>query len=217
MNWFLRTFSYSVGKKLIMSLTGLFLVIYLIEHVIGNLLLLKGDGGDSFRDYSHFMVNNPFIRVIEIVLFICFIFHIIDGLYLFFRNRKARPNRYVVNNPNANSAWSSRNMAVTGTVIFLFLIIHLRQFFLPYRIIDHNTDLYQVAIDTFRNPYYSIFYVIAMILIGFHLHHGFRSAFQTVGARSPKYYPFIRGVGYFLAIMLPLLFSIIPLYFLFTK
>jgi succinate dehydrogenase / fumarate reductase cytochrome b subunit len=212
-----------VGKKLIMALTGLFLVIFLIEHVIGNLLLLRPDGGEAFTEYSENLVHNPFIRTIEIFLFAAFIFHIIDGLYLFFRNRGKRPQRYAVSNRSANSAWTSRNMAVTGTIILFFLIVHLKSFFVPYRIT--NTEalvsdpryLYHTTVEAFRNIWYSLFYIVVMILIGLHLHHGFRSAFQTIGMRSPKYYPFVRGLGVFLALALTIGFAIIPLYFILTR
>lgn len=214
MNWFFRTFSYTVGRKLIMAATGLFLVLYLIEHLIGNLLLLIPDNGDVYNAYSHFMVNNIFIRVVEVLLFLSFAFHIVDGIGLYLRNKKSRPVKYKVNNPSANSFWSSRNMAITGSIIFIFLIIHLKDFFFSYRVSGTVTNLYEEAVRAFSNPYYSIFYVIAMILIGLHLHHGFSSAFQTLGMRHPKYYPFLRGLGVFLAVVISVGFSIIPIFFL---
>jgi succinate dehydrogenase / fumarate reductase cytochrome b subunit len=128
-----------------------------------------------------------------------------------------------VNSRGANSAWTSRNMAITGSILFVFLIIHLKSFFLPYRIT--NTEalvsdpryLYHTTVGAFRNIWYSLFYIIAMITVGMHLHHGFRSAFQTIGMRSPKYYPFIRGLGVFIALALTIGFSIIPLYFILTR
>jgi succinate dehydrogenase / fumarate reductase cytochrome b subunit len=128
-----------------------------------------------------------------------------------------------VNNPNANSAWSSRNMGITGSIILIFLIIHLKSFFVPYRIthsdmlVNDPQYLYHITVAAFQNIWYSLFYILCMILIGLHLHHGFRSAFQTLGVRSYKYYPFIRSLGVIIAFALTIGFSIIPLYFILTR
>ena len=213
MSWFTRTFTYSIGKKIIMALTGIFLVTFLIEHLIGNLLLLAGDEGVAYAEYSHWAVNNPFIRTVEILLVFGFLFHIVDGIVLTTQNRKARGNGYVVN--RRPSSWTSRNMIISGVILVLFLIIHLNSFFLPYRVTEvGHTDLFQVAIHKFKNPLFTAFYLLAFLMIGLHLWHGFSSAFQTLGARHPKYYPAIKGLGYILAIGLPLGFAVIALYFL---
>ncbi len=216
MSWFTRTFTYSIGKKIIMALTGIFLVIFLAQHLVGNFLLLAGDGGKAYQEYSHNMVGNPIIRVIEFVLFFGFLFHIVDGVILSLQNRKARGHGYIVGNRNPSS-WLSRNMILSGLVLLAFLIVHLASFFWPYRISDpENTHLYDVAVHKFTNPWFTGFYIISFILLGMHLWHGFSSAFQTLGARHPKYFPAIKGLGIALAVGLPLGFAIIALYFLFN-
>lgn len=214
MSWFTESFSYSIGKKIIMALTGLFLVIFLITHLSGNLLLLAGDDGQAFNAYADFMQDNPFIQVMRFVLVFGFLFHIIDGFVLAYKNRQARPTGYAKNDPSKNSTWYSRNMAVTGSIIFIFLILHLRSFLVEYQIIGYDEGtLYDLVKVTFENVFYSVFYVFAMILLGFHLVHGFKSAFQTLGMNHIKYNGFIHGLGVFLAIALSAGFAIIPLYF----
>src|SRR5438309_9327923 len=118
MNWFLKTFTYSIGKKLIMSLTGLFFIIFLIEHVAGNFLLFADDGGVEYNLYSHTLTHNviigPIIKVIEVFLFGGFIFHIVDGTVLWIQNRRSRPQGYEMRRPGETSLWTSRNMMLTG-------------------------------------------------------------------------------------------------------
>ncbi|MCX6350780.1 MAG: succinate dehydrogenase cytochrome b subunit [Bacteroidetes bacterium] len=217
MNWFKRTFSYSIGKKLIMSLTGLFLVIYLIEHAIGNSLLFLGDGGETFNEFSHYMAGNPIIRVIEIILFAGILFHVFDGFYLWFQNRGARPIKYDAHKHHDKVAWSSRNMIVSGSIVLIFLIVHLKTFFYPYRIVHSVPDLYQATVDAFSSTTYSAFYVFAMVLLGLHLHHGFASAFQTLGMRHPNYYGMIKMLGMILAVGLSGIFAAMPIYFQLAK
>src|SRR6185503_9289019 len=109
-----RIFYTTIGRKLVMSLTGLFLILYLFEHLYGNLLLYKLDGGQAFEEYTEFMTGNLLIRIVEFVLFASIIIHVVDGLLLTISNRKARPVRYEVNHQTRNSSWFSRNMGLTG-------------------------------------------------------------------------------------------------------
>ncbi|MFM9028118.1 MAG: hypothetical protein ACKOQ6_08980 [Bacteroidota bacterium] len=117
----LRMFYTSVGRKLVMAMTGLFLCVFLLEHLYGNLQLYKMDGGKAFNEYGEFLVNNLIIRTVEYLLFGSILLHIIDGMYLTLRNQKARPVRYAVNHASKNSTWFSRNMGLTGSIIFVFL------------------------------------------------------------------------------------------------
>ncbi|MDQ3073001.1 MAG: succinate dehydrogenase cytochrome b subunit [Bacteroidota bacterium] len=219
MNWFLKTFTYSIGKKIIMSLTGLFLVIFLIAHLASNLLLFVNDGGLAFNENSHYLTQNIFIRIVEILMFLSFFFHIIDGVALTIQNRRARKVRYAVSNSNANSMWSARNMIISGIVVFAFLIVHLKTFFVPYRIsgLEDGVTLYDITKAAFENPWYSLFYIIAMALLGMHLHHGFASGFQTIGLRHPKYYSMIKQGGVILSVIICATFAAIPIYFLLMK
>ncbi len=215
MGWFISFIDSSLGKKLIMAVTGLFLYIYLIIHLIANLLLLRSTP-DAFEAYAEFMaasLNIP-VRIIEIVLFISFIYHIINGIRLWFINKSARSIDYETKNPSANSTFYSRFMIWSGIVILIFLVIHLLDFFIPSRFGNPSLTLYESAILKFSNTWWSIMYIVAMILLAFHLVHAFQSGFQTLGIRHNKYTPFIKGFGVVFSILICLGFAIIPLYFI---
>jgi succinate dehydrogenase / fumarate reductase, cytochrome b subunit len=217
MGWFTRFIDSSIGKKLVMALTGLFLSLFLIVHLGGNLLLFVNDQGATFMKYSEIMASpiNIFIRVLEYGLFILLIYHIINGIRLWFLNRRSRGIDYKSNNPSANSSLFSRTMVLSGSIIFIFLVIHLRTFFFPYRLggdSDHN--IYEGVVEAFSSPYYSGFYVIALVLLAFHLVHGVQSAFQTLGLNHNKYTPFLKGFGIFFAIAICAGFASMPVYFL---
>ncbi|MBC5994575.1 succinate dehydrogenase cytochrome b subunit [Pontibacter cellulosilyticus] len=224
MNWFTKTFSSTIGRKIIMSITGLFLCSFLVIHLIGNLQLFYTDGGEAFNVYSHFMGTNPIIRTMEIVLLLGFLFHIYDAIVLTRRNKASRPIGYANNRPEENSPWSSRNMGLLGTVILVFLIIHLWNFFVPARfgglepIVVDNVEydnLYIKVVQSFKVWWYVLIYVLAMVALAYHLIHGFQSAFQTLGLTHKKYTPFIQKFGYAFSILICLGFAIIPLYFFF--
>lgn len=217
MSWFINFLESSVGKKLVMAVTGLFLYIYLIIHLVANLFLLRQDGGVAFNAYADFMASNiniP-IRIIEIVLFLSFIYHIINGTRLWFSNRAARGKSYKVADRSANSTFFSRFMFQSGIVVFIFLVIHLMDFFIPHKFGHPAETMYQSAVMKFSNTGWSIFYLAAMILLAFHLVHAFQSGFQTLGLRHTKYTPFIKGFGVVVSILICLGFAAIPLYFIF--
>lgn len=218
MSWFSKALSGTIGRKLIMSLSGLFLISFLIVHLLGNFALMKSEG-TAFNDYANFMKTNPVIKVAEYILFFGFIIHIVYSIVLTVQNKKARQTGYAYNKPSANSTWFSRNMGLTGSIIFIFLVIHLKTLFIPHKtgwIAPKAETLYDEAIIAFSSPLYVAFYVFAMCLLGFHLNHGFQSAFQTLGLRHPKYTPFIKAFGTAFAILIPALFAMIPVYIYFT-
>lgn len=211
MSWFTKALSGTVGQKIIMSVTGLFLITFLVVHMLGNLLLLNTEG-EAYNDYAAFMGANPMIKIAEVILFAGFIFHIVYAAVISYKNKKARPEGYSYNRSSQNSSWFSRNMGLTGSIILIFLVIHLKTFFVPHKVIGNATkDLFTEAQDAFSNPLYTGFYVLAMALLAFHLNHGFQSAFQTLGIRHAKYTPFIKGFGTFFAIVVPALFALIPI------
>ncbi len=216
MSWFIKFIDSSVGKKLVMALTGLFLIVFLVEHLAANLLLLINDNGKVFEEYSEFMASslNIPIRIIEVGLFVSLIYHSLNGVRLWLSNRKAKGINYKVNNPSENSTFFSRFMIQSGTIIFIFLVVHLRTFFFPYRLGNPSNTMYEGIVEAFSNTYYSLFYVLAMMLLAFHLVHGFQSSFQTLGIRHNKYTSFIKGFGIVFSILLCAGFALIPLYFL---
>lgn len=222
MGWLIQTFRSSLGKKLIMALTGAFLLIFLAVHLFGNLFLYAGK--DAFNLYVHTLEETPgltnVIRLIEIVLALGFIFHIADGLLLTYENKVARgPQNYAVKKASPGTVTASRFMFVTGSVIFIFLILHLRDFWFEYKygVLDENRTPYDIVAGAFQIPLYSTFYVLAMILIGYHLYHGFQSVFQTLGWNHKKYTPILLFLGRLYAIVIAAGFASLPIYFLFFK
>jgi len=211
-----KVISSSIGKKVVMALTGLFLITFLIVHLGINLTLFAGAA--SFNAASKFMATNGFIQVMQYVLALGFLFHIIEGIRLELKNRAARPVKYVVNKPSENSTFSSRNMIYTGVLILLFLILHLKDYFVPLKFYNKGgfaTD-YDLVVALFKNPLYTFIYVLAFILLGIHLSHGFQSAFQSIGANHPKYTPFIKKFGTIYSFAIAIGFSAIALYFYFV-
>lgn len=217
MKWVINALTSSIGKKIIMSFTGLFLVSFLVVHLSGNFSLFNNDGGAAFNAYSEFMSTNTVIRVMEIGLALGFLFHIIDSIILWMGQKRARGQRYEENNPAENSSFFSRYMIVTGIAVGLFLLLHLYNFFLPARILGSDHSMYDLVVEAFGNPVYSILYIIAMVFLSFHLMHAFQSAFQTLGWNNTKYFPVIKTIGVLYAIVVPLGFMTMPVYFLVQK
>ncbi len=204
----------SVGQKVLVALTGLFLCTFLVVHLSGNMLLFKNDEGKAFEKYSEFMSTNPGIRTMEIVLAAGFLGHVLFALRVWLKNRSARQNRYVLNRPAENSSLASRLMAVTGSIIFIFLLIHLWTFFVPSRFPGEvKPTMYELVKIAFSSPVYVAFYLISLILLGYHLKHGFQSAFQTLGLR-PKLRAPIDLVAMIFWLVIPFGFATMPLYFL---
>ena len=220
MNWVVNFFSSSVGKKIIMSLTGLFLCLFLAVHMSGNFLLLQDDGGVAFNEYTKFMTTFPLVKVISYVTYAFIIFHIVDGLILAMNNRKARPVKYAVAKPSAS--WQSRNMALLGVIILFFLVVHLKSFWFEMKFgvvptdANGNKDLYKIVYAAFSQWWYVAIYLVSLVAIGLHLAHGFQSAFQTLGLNHGKYTPFIKSFGFLFSIVIPLGFAIQPI-FVFLK
>ena len=223
MSKFLR-FS-SLTKKFIMALVGAFLMVFMLVHLGINLFILPitPNHKEIFREAVFFMTSNPLIKIMEIFLFGGFILHMILGIVLQIQNWMARPVRY------KREGWShtsffSKFMIHTGVVIMIFLTIHLINFYLvkegitsapegAKRVAD-NHDFYAMAFNLFTNNTYAILYIVLIIMLGFHLNHAFHSAFQSLGLDHSKYTPFIKAVGDFYSIIVPLGFCMIPLYFL---
>ncbi|UYW00855.1 succinate dehydrogenase cytochrome b subunit [Flavobacterium agricola] len=271
----------SIAKKWWMSLTGLFLCVFLVGHLVGNLQLIFGTSL-QFNEYALFMTTNPAVKILSYVTYFSILFHAIDGILLTIQNKKARPIGYAVKNDKTNSSWASRNMAVLGTLLLVFIVTHMVNFWakmhfseMPlqqqlvvvanpmtgieeevavYNFTDGSAapvsavqmgqleikngrefyqagtdlkvkegykDLYKITVDFFKNEQFGLIavigYVIAMIVLGFHLSHGFASAFQSLGVNNPKYNGFIKAVGLWFSILVPALFAIIPLYIYFVK
>ncbi len=215
MNAFFTFINSSVGKKLLMSLTGIFLAIFLIVHLAGNLLVLRADGGAMFNAYAHFMGGNPLIRTLEIGLFLLLLIHSINGIRIWYQNRKARGKQYEVYKLEENTTLQSRMMAISASLVLLFLVVHLRKFWVPARL-EGEQDMATLVLTTFRDPFYVVFYLAALIILGYHLRHGFQSAFQTLGWKTKRYSDIIEFIAVLFWLVIPIGFAIIPLYIYFT-
>ncbi len=218
MSWLYTSLNSSIGKKFVMAVTGTFLILFLVIHLAGNFTLLGGP--EAFNGYVKTLdVVKPIIRIIEIVLAAVFILHIFNGLKLWLENRRARPEKYAVNASSKNSDIFSRTMVQTGSIVFIFLVLHLSTFWYAFNFAGHPSEesnaYFGIVADWFANPFYALFYVFAMILLGFHLNHGFQSAMQTFGWNNSRYFPIIEKIGTLYAIVMAVGFSIFPIYFLF--
>jgi succinate dehydrogenase / fumarate reductase cytochrome b subunit len=211
-------FTSSVGKKLVMAFTGIFLILFLIVHVALNACIWAMDGGEMFNKGAHFMGANVVPRILEIGLFVGFILHIAQGLILTFDNRKARSVKYAVDYGNKGSKWYSRSMALLGTIILLFLIIHLSHFWFPNRshqgfLLGEEINLFDTMKEVFSNIYVVIVYVISCISLGYHLAHGFQSAFKTIGVTNKRYHLMLSSLGYGFSIIVSFAFAMMPISF----
>lgn len=223
MSWISTFLTSSLGKKLIMSLTGLFLITFLIVHLAGNLLLLKGDGGEAFNEYAYFMTHNPLIKTISFGLYFFILLHAVLGLIIWVKNREAKGMRYAVSNKNPEVGWASKNMALLGILILAFLFIHMGDFWYKMKFTDQikldangYKDLYHAVFTSFKEGWIVAAYLIGLLALGFHLWHGFQSAFQTLGLNHRKYTPIIKAVGKIFSVAVPAAFAIIPLFYYFV-
>jgi succinate dehydrogenase / fumarate reductase cytochrome b subunit len=206
-----------------MAFLGIFLMIFLVIHLGINLCLLRGDGGAWFNAAAHFMGTNYIVKVFEVVLFAGFIFHILIGIILQIQNWMARPIRYKVNN-KTYTPFLSKYMIYTGGIVLVFLIIHFMNFYFiklgwvsnPH-ISNGEPDFYLIAPELFIQPFYSFLYIVLFIILGFHLNHAFQAAWQTLGVNHPQYNNCIHWFGTLYAILIPLGFIIIPIFFLFIR
>ena len=217
-----------------MALTGLFLCLFLAGHLVGNLqLFIPGEAGkEAFNAYAYFMTSNPAVKVLSYLTYAAIVFHAIDGIVLTLRNRKARPVKYAMEDGKSNASWSSRNMGVLGTVLLVFIAVHLQNFWyqmhfghIPtYSLADGSSvkDLHAI-VYAFFGPKNSMvlaslaLYVIAQAAVGFHLWHGFKSAFQSLGLSHPKYTPIAVGAGQLFSVVVATLFAAIPIYIYLTQ
>ncbi len=226
MSWVTKTLNSTLGRKLIMALTGLFLILFLTGHVSGNLLLFKGDGGQAFNMYAKFMTTNPAVKLLSYLTYISVIGHIVYSILLSQHNKSARPVSYSTSKGSTNSAWSSRNMGILGTIILIFLVVHLQGFWAQMHwgevpTITYEGEVYKnlflIVSEAFKQEWLVALYVLSMIFLGFHLSHGFTSAFQTLGINHKKYSPAIKAIGTAYSILVPALFASMPVYIYFSS
>ncbi|WP_320110890.1 succinate dehydrogenase cytochrome b subunit [Draconibacterium orientale] len=217
----------SIGRKFVMSLSGLFLVVFIAVHLGLNLLLIFDNSGDLFNQGAHFMATNPLIKIVEPILGLGFIIHIVWSFFLEYQNWKARPVKYAKKNMSGASSWASRNMLVLGGLVLVFLIIHLINFFIKMKFTgdpllaevtingEHMHNAYALVSSAFINSAaLGVFYILGGALLGFHLSHGFWSAFQTLGLNNKHWLNRWKVIGTIYAILIAVGYTVIPLYFM---
>jgi succinate dehydrogenase / fumarate reductase, cytochrome b subunit len=213
-------FTSSIGKKFIMSLTGIFLISFLVVHVGINACIWAGDEGRMFNLASHFMATTVVIRIVEVGLFVGLLLHIIQGFVLEVQNRSRRKTGYAVNMGNRGSKWYSRSMGLLGTLLLFFLVMHLSHFWVPSRftelpVVEYNgkevANQYAEIVRVFQNPVVVVLYVLGCLSLMYHLLHGFQSAFRTLGVPNGKYISLIKNVGFGFAVIVSLAFAMMPI------
>jgi succinate dehydrogenase / fumarate reductase, cytochrome b subunit len=216
-----RFLSASIGKKVLVSLSGLFLISFLAVHLAVNLFLLGGP--ETYNRVAHFMATDVVISFLEPMLAVGFLLHIIYSVYLTVINRQARPENYKLVDQSQSSAWASRNMFVLGGLILIFLVQHLSNFWysLQFGHVDlvtygdlHVPDAYSLVTGKFIIWWYVLIYVAGSVFLGFHLLHGFDSAFLTLGLYNKVWRKRLAVVGTIYSLIIAAGFAIIPVYFL---
>ena len=218
---FRTLFSSTVGTKLLIGLTGLALFAYLILHLVGNALVFAGP--EVFNAYSHLLISNPLIVPIEIGLALIFLLHIYKATTNYLKNQAARPVGYAVKENaghTSRKSVASSTMIVSGLVLLLFVVIHVKQFRFGtfYQMADAADvrDLYRTEIEVFSNPLWVAFYVLATVLAGFHLRHGIASGFQSIGFDHPNYTRRLTTWGIVLAVIIGGGLAFIPVWLYLT-
>ncbi|WP_041178351.1 succinate dehydrogenase cytochrome b subunit [Blattabacterium sp. (Blaberus giganteus)] len=208
-------FQSSVGKKVIMASTGVFLMIFLLLHLSVNLFLFSGE--KAFNDAVFFMRENIFIRIMEYVLAIGFIIHILFGIKLHLENKKTKGKVDYAINYYFSTSFSSRTMVYTGILILCFLVLHLINFMIPMKYSNHIISDYYIVVSLFKNPFYTFIYVFSFLILGIHLNHGFQSSFKSLGLSNDKKSVWIQKFGSLYLWFICSGFSIIAIWFFFNE
>lgn len=202
-----------------MGFTGIFLILFLVFHAWANCLVFYNDNGEMYNAVAYFLAHNLLMRILEVGLFVGFALHIVQGLILWKQNRAARPVKYKLNRSNTNSKWYSRSMGLLGTLILIFLVIHLANFWWGTKVATYVTNdlatrnLFNEMKEVFQSPIVIAIYLLGVISLFFHLIHGFQSAFQTFGLNHKKYTPMIKCLGWIYSIVICLAFASMPIAF----
>lgn len=219
MNWFTTFLTSKIGQKFVISLTGIFLILFLIVHLLGNLQLLKNDSGVAFNAYAHFMTHNIFIEIIGFGLYFFILLHAVQGIALALKNRKARGEVRYTSHFSGNKGLAANNMALLGSLLLFFIIFHMKDFWWKYKYAGQVPDgnLYNAVAGSFSQGWIVIIYLVSLVVLYMHLSHGFASAFRTLGLHNKKYTPVIKFIGLAYSVLICLGFAIIPIIMYFNQ
>jgi succinate dehydrogenase / fumarate reductase cytochrome b subunit len=218
--------SASIGRKFLMSITGLFLISFLCIHLTLNLFLTFDDSGQLFNLAAHFMATNPLIRIMEPILAIGFVVHIIWSGWITLENMRARPQKYAYGDQLLKWWEPAKNMFILGAMILIFLMIHITNFYIKMKwtgdtllkevnvggVEMHNA--YALVSNLFLSRAYDLIYITGGILVGLHISHGFWSAFQTIGFTNQIWLKRLKFLAIAVGIIFAAGFSYIPIYFM---
>jgi succinate dehydrogenase / fumarate reductase cytochrome b subunit len=208
MNWLFQFLWSSVGKKLMMAVSGLCFCLFLLGHLAGNLTIYGG--GDAFNAYAQRLHSlGILLAIFNLGLIFFAVIHVATGLSLFISNLRARPDRYQLDERAGGRTWSSVTMPYTGLIILAFVIFHLINFTFADKT---NTTIFEIVSTAFASPVYIVTYILAMVIVGMHVRHGLWSAVQTLGANHPKYMPTIMILSILFGLLVGVGFGILPLY-----
>ncbi len=209
-------------RKLLIAGTGLFLCLFLVVHLSANLILLlpQDMARGLYNSYSTTLRESPLIKIVAYALYASILLHVLYAFIITIHNKRAKPQKYVVNHSRENSSWTSQNMGILGTLILIFIVIHLANFWARIKLgigsevgldVDGHLDVYEVTYSLFQNLYYVIFYTVLAVPLAYHLHHGFKSAFKTLGFHHNKGLRIVSKVALVYALIMGIGFGIIPL------
>ncbi|MFQ3214106.1 MAG: succinate dehydrogenase / fumarate reductase cytochrome b subunit [Marivirga sp.] len=209
-------------RKSIIAASGLFLCVFMLVHLSANCILLLPEAisRDMYNTYSTVLRESPLIKAVAYVLYLSIVLHIVYAAIVSYRNKKAKPTAYAMNRSQENSSWSSQNMGLLGMLILLFIVVHLANFWARIKLglgeivatdTLGNLDVYKLTVQLFKNPSYVFFYSILAIPLGFHLHHGFKSAFKSLGFYHQKGLKIVAQLSLIYAILIAVGFGIIPI------
>lgn len=217
-------FKTSVMRKNVMAVTGLFIAFFLIIHLAGNLILIIPDswfpiefwGGvanqhDMYNAYSHFLVHFWPITIVAWILYAAIIIHALDALLITLKNSKSNADDKYIKKDTSTSNWYSRNMGILGSIIGIFLVIHMGQFWLKYKVLGTEHDLYNLVVATFKQEWVIILYLIGFISLGFHLVHGIESAHRSLGVHKSSCIKILKNIAMCFGIVMAVLYAIIPI------
>jgi succinate dehydrogenase / fumarate reductase cytochrome b subunit len=209
--WLKELLGSSVGKKLLMALSGLLLLGFLVFHLAENLLIYADRQGSAFDQYVHTLTSFAWLPLAELALAALFLVHIVQAVRVSLQNRAARRTPYVLNPGHGGRTLASTSMLVTGSVVLLFLLVHLLQFrFAPE---DERHGMAHLVRSQFAQPLTLGVYLLGLIALGIHLAHGLQSALQSLGLSHPRFTPLVRRLALLLAVLLVLGFATFPVYF----
>ena len=212
MSWLFRTFSSSIGKKLLMAITGLSFIGFLGAHLAGNLTLYKGSA--AFNTYAEKLhALGPILTVFELGLLAFALIHVTTGIILFVQNLKARSVPYELDRGAGGRTLSSVTMPYTGFIILAFVVFHLINFSFADKT---QRTIFEIVSSAFASPVYMVVYVFVMFVVTLHVNHGFWSAFQTIGANHPKYMPAIMALSIIVSLIFGFGFGMLPIYLWFV-